>query len=110
MIEVAKQADLSQSCFGDVETLAAATSCSWRFAKNVLKAVHDGTESDLLQRNVRCDNIKATDWPNMISDFVLFPENSRAVPGQEMVSICYSVKHPKYLLLKSKYDIALAFK
>ena len=78
--------------------------------KNVLKAIHDGTESDLLQRNVRCDNIKATDWPNMISDFVLLPENSRAVPGQEMVSIRYGAKHPKYLLLKSKYDIALAFK
>ena len=110
MIEVVKQADLSQSFFGDVEILAATTSCSWRFAKNVLKAIHGRTESNLLQRNMRCDSIKATDWPNMISDFVLLPENLRAVPGQEMVSICYGVKLPKYLLLKSEYDIALAFK
>ena len=99
MIEVAKQADLSQSCFGDVETPAAATSCSWRFAKNVLKTIHDGTESDLLQRNVRCDSIKVTDWPNMISDFVPLQENLRAVPEQEVVSICCGVKSPKYLLL-----------
>ena len=49
VIEVAKQADLSQSCFGDVETLAAATSCSWLLAKNVLIAIHDGIEPDLLQ-------------------------------------------------------------
>ena len=42
--------------------------------------------------------------------FVLEPENSRAVPGQDNISIRYGHRVPKYLLLKSKEDIIDQFK
>ena len=41
---------------------------------------------------------------------MLLPENSWPVPGKEQVSFRYGVSHPKYLLLKSKNEIASAFK
>ena len=76
----------------------------------MLDAIASRTENGLLIRNLRCDSIKATHWPNEISSFVLGPENSRAVPGQEGVSVRYRVRHPKYVLLDSKGNIALRFK
>ena len=81
-----------------------------QFAKDVLIAIKNESEKDLLERNVRRDSIKATQWPEMLSQFVFTLENSRSVPGQDTVSIRYSVRRPKYLLLKSKWDIAANFK
>ena len=45
-----------------------------------------------------------------IKEFVLNSDNSRPVPGKETVSIKYGVRREKYLLQKSKYDIAREFK
>ena len=107
---VAKEAALDSNLHGDIELLASATSCDWHFAKEVLVAIKNGNESNLLERNVRRDSIKATQWPELLSQFVFMPENTRAVPGQDAVSVRYGVRRPKYLLLKSKKDIAANFK
>ena len=87
VIAVAKQAELSLENYGDVSTLASETEFGWRFANTVLKAISEGNEMELLTRNLRCDSINATHWPQMISEYVLQPENSWAVPGQEMISV-----------------------
>ena len=77
--------------------------------RTLSKATSEGNETELLTCNLRCDSIKATHWPQLISEYVLKPENSRAVNGQEMI-VRYGVKRSKYLLLHSKRNIALAFK
>ena len=59
---------------------------------------------------MRCDTIKATKWPIEITEFVLSPENSRAVPGEASVSVRYGVRKPKYILLKSRHELATTFK
>ena len=48
--------------------------------------------------------------PSKLEIFVLEPENSRAIPGNEQVSIRYGVRHAKFVLLKSKREIADEFK
>ena len=110
MIAVARKASLSTENHSDITTLSDATNCSRQFAKTVLDAIASGTENGLLKRNLRCDSIKATHWPNEISSFVLGPENSCAVPGHEGVSVRYGVRRPKYVLLDSKGNIAQHFK
>ena len=67
---------------GDIQTLMDATACSRKFARTILKAVSEGTEDQLLTRNVRCDSIKATKWPDKIANFVFQPENTRAMFGK----------------------------
>ena len=54
--------------------------------------------------------ILTTDWPQTLEQFVLRPENSRAVPGNEQVSIRYGTQHAKHILLKSKSEIIENFK
>ena len=76
----------------------------------VLEAINTGTEENLYDKNLRNDSIKFTPWMDEIKKFVLSEENSRAVPGQETVSIRYNVRKEKYVLQKSKYEIAKAFK
>ena len=111
LIAVARKASLSTKNHSDITTFSDATNCSRKFAKTVLDAIASGTENGLLKRNLRCDSIKATHWPNEISSFVLGPENSRAVPGQEGVSVRYGVRRPKYVFLDSKgKNIAQRFK
>lgn len=111
IIEVAKQTKLSINNHGDIEKLSQATSCSFRFAKKVLEGIDCGKETGILGRDVRCDSIKATDWPDKIYSHVLEnPQNTRAVPGQDKVSVRYGVRREKYLLLKSRDQIAKDFK
>ena len=95
---------------GSIALLSKYTFCSYRFAKSVLIAIKNGTEGQLLQRKTRCDAIHAdTLWTDRIIQFVLQPENSRACPGQEKISIKYGVRRPKYLLRKSRASIASEF-
>ena len=110
VVEVAKAGNLSADHHGDVSLLANAVSCGRMFAKKVLQAVHDGEEESLYERNIRCDSLLASDWPKKLEQFVLEPENSRAVPGQDNISIRYGQRVPKYLLLKSKDEIIKQFK
>ena len=72
---------------GDIEILSSVTSCSFRFAKSVLLAIEEGFEDSLLNRDRRCDSIKATDWPNTLADYVFQTENTRATPGKDTVSV-----------------------
>ena len=109
LISVAKQAGLKFNTYGDTQILMNATACSWNFADTVLKAISEGIEDQLLTRNVRCESIKATEWPDKIASFVFQPENSRAMPGQDTVSVRYGVRRPKFLLMKSRTMIAQLF-
>ena len=110
VVDVAQTAHLDINDRGSVSLLAKYTSCSWRFAKSVLLAIKNGTVEELLVRNTRCDSIHAnTLWTDRIVEFVLRPDNSRACPGQEKVSIKYGVRRPKFLLRRSRHAIATAF-
>ena len=103
VINVAKKSALSTDSHRGVTALAEAVGCSFRFAKSVITAVANGKEGSLLTRNVRSDALLATDWPTKLESYVLEPENIRAVPGNEQVSI-------RYVLLKSRQEIADNFK
>ena len=109
-INIAKASSLSSSHYGDAQLLANTVSCSRQFATKVLKMVEEGKEDSLFQSSRRIDSILATDWPDRLETFVLNPENSRAVPGKEQVSIRYGKRHTKFLLLKPKYTIIKEFK
>ena len=105
----AKEAKLDINVHGDVKTLSHVTACSQAFAKKVLEAIHTNTEEDMYEQNIRNDSIKFTAWMGIIKDFVLSSENSRPIPGKETVSIKYGVRREKYLLQKSKHEIASDF-
>ena len=108
IVDVAKDCELSSR---DADTLSSATNCSLKFAHRVLEAIDKGTVDELLKlRRERIDSMHVTKWPQLISEFVFRPENARAVPGQETVSVRYGVPKPKFLLLKSRDDIAKEFK
>ena len=51
----------------------------------------------------------ASDWPKKLKEFLLKPENSRNLPGQESVSIHYGQRVPKILLLTSKLNLITTF-
>ena len=110
MLNVAKSAKLSPDLYGDVALLATALSCGRKFATKVLNAIKNGEEDDLFVRHQQCDSLLATDWPQKLEQFVLAPENSRAVPGNDTISVRYGKRHAKYLLLKPKRTIAENFK
>ena len=108
IIDVARQNNL-QSC--DASLLASSTNCSTKYARKVLNAITEGKESELLAlRAERCDSIHVTGWPSKIAEFVLRPENARATPGNDTVSVSYGVRKPKYILLHSRNKIAGDFK
>ena len=94
----------------DTTILANVTSCHHSFAKKVLQAIACGEEQNLYKRDMKCNAIKATHWPEAIQSFVLHESNSRAVPGKEQVSVRYGFRLPKYVLLRSRKDIATSFK
>ena len=72
---------------------------------------NDNFEETLLTlRKPRFDSIQVTDWPSKIAEFVYKPENSRAVPGEEAISIRYGVHKQKHILVRSRNDIAADFK
>lgn len=51
------------------------------------------------------DRIKATETNNKISDLVIQPENSRAVPDLETISVYCGVCCLKHLLQKAKQNV-----
>ena len=110
VINVAKGGELKSNMRGNIELLANVVSCSWQYAKLVLTSIDNGTEKELFTHNKRCDSINSSDWPRKITQYVLCPENSRPIPGNEQVSIRYGVRHPKFLLLRSKQAITDEFK
>ena len=108
IIDVVKQNNLQP---GDATLLSNTTNCSVKFARKVLNAVATGAEEQLRNlRKERFDSIHVTEWPSKISEFVFRPENSRATPGQDTVSVSYGVRKPKYILLHSRTKIAQDFK
>ena len=108
IIEVAKQNNLDCN---DATLLSNATHCSIKFSRKVLTALKSGKEDQLrVLRKERFDSIHVTEWPSKITEFVFRPENSRATPGQDTVSVSYGVRKPKYLLLHSRNKIANDFK
>ena len=110
IISVAKEAKLGDE-FGDGDILAASVNCSSEFACKVLKSIANNSEEDLLNlRKTRFDSIQVTEWPSKIAEFVFRPDNTRAVPGEETVSIRYGVRKQKHILIRSRDDIAKDFK
>ena len=108
--EVIKVTGLTTQTTGGIQLLATYTNCSRKFAKSVLEAVEGNELETFIGRKTRCDSIHANRyWVDQISDFVLKPENSRAVPGQESISIKYGVRRPKYILRKPRAVIASEF-
>ena len=101
VVRVAKECGLTTDNHKDIDHLASATSCTWRFARKVLYAIAENDEKSLYQRKMKNNAIKATPWPELISKFVLNESNSRSVPGQEQVSVSYGFRLPKYILLHS---------
>ena len=107
IIDVAKQNNLQCS---DASLLSTATNCSVKFARKVLNAINLGTEAKLRAlRKERSDSIHVSEWPMKIAEYVFRPENSRATPGQDTVSVSYDVRKPKYILLHSRNKIAYDF-
>ena len=108
IIEIAKQNNLD--C-GDATLLSNVTHCSVKFARKVLTALKSEEDDQLrVLRKERFDSIHVSEWPSKITEFVFRPENSRATPGQDTVSVSYGVRRPKYLLLHSRNKIANDFK
>ena len=52
----------------------------------------------------------ADKWPEMIEDFVLRLENSRADTSFKSITVSHKIKKPRYFLLKSKLELAKEFK
>ena len=108
--EVVTQAGLSTHIQGHITLLSKYTNCSRKFAKSVMEAVESDNLNDFMKRSTRADSIHADrHWTDLIAQFVLKPENARAVPGKETVSIKYGVRRPKYLLRKTRATIAAEF-
>ena len=112
VINVAQSASLRADNHGDAALLANVVSCGQKFAMKVLQAIMKGQEEvqNLFKLDVCVDSVLTTDWPDKLEQFVIQPQNSRAVPGKEQVSIQYGKRHTKFLLLKSKYEIVNDFK
>lgn len=108
--EVAKTSGLTLANWGSVSILAKHTNCSRQFAKSVLQAIENNDLESFVSRNTRCDSIHADrQWTDQILNFVMKPENSRAVPGLEQISIKYGVRRPKFILRKPRAIIASEF-
>ena len=95
VVNVVKAGKLSSNEHGDITLLSDAVSCGKRFAKKVLNVINDGVVEELYNRNTRCDSIVTSDWPSVLENFVLRPENSHAVPGREQISVRYGQQHAK---------------
>ena len=101
VIRVVKEAKLSE---GDGKVLSSAVDCCGKFASKVLKEITNNSEENLLKLNkTRFDSIHVTEWPKKISEFVFRPENSRAVPEEESVSIRYGVGKQKHIFDISRF-------
>ena len=108
--EVVKVTGLSSTSRGSIQLLSKYTNCSRKFAKSVMLTIENNDIENFLTRNVRCDSIHANrQWTDLIIKYVLKPENARAVPGREQVSIKYGVQRPKFILGKPRAIIASEF-
>ena len=110
VIRVAKSCALSSTNRGDAALLSQITFCDRTFSMKVLTAIETNNLDLLFKRNLKSSAIKATHWPEAISSYVLNEKNSRAVPGGEQVSVRYNFRLPKFILLKSRAEIANEFK
>lgn len=94
---------------GNVTLLANAISSSRKYARKVMKAVAHDDVNSLFERRTPRFAIRTTDWPERLTEFAHKPENARAFPGQETVSISRGVRVPKFLALHSKKDVVRSF-
>lgn len=103
-------AGLTSKRHGDAKILATAIRCDHKFAMKLLRAVDAGCESSLYTRHLRAGAIKGTEYPRLLRQFVLEPENSRAHPGKEQVSVGRNLpKVPKRVLCRSREKIVEEF-
>ena len=105
--EVVKVTGLSSTSRGSIQLLSEYSNCSHKFAKSVMLPIENNGIENYLTRNIRCDSIHANrQWTDLIIKYVLKPENARAVPRREQVSIKYGVQHPKFIPRKPQAIIA----
>ena len=77
----------------------------------MLKAVKEGTVDELSSKRFRKGEIKATDYPRLLREFVYREENLRAVPGLQTVSVGRNVPRvPRRILNRSKLLVIKEFK
>ena len=107
---LAKELDLTVRKRGDVGLLCKTIVCSPAFSRKVLLAIESGSEQQLFVNVKRRGSIAITQWPQILKEYFLQPENSRAVPGHETVSIRYGVRVEKFLLLRSRKEVVRSFK
>ena len=108
-VRIVEEVGLSLDIKGDAKLLSEAVSSSPGYAKKVLRAIKEGDPGKLFKRSLYHNAVKASDWPEVLRDFVLQPENSRAVPGRETISIRRGCRVPKYTLKKNKLEIIQKF-
>ena len=108
-IGVSKEAGLNQTG-GGISSLASAIGSTRKFASKVLKAVELEKTESLFKRQNRSNSICSTDIPERLIEFLSNAEHSRALPGNETVSVAYGKRLPKFLLKKSKSELADLFK
>ena len=82
---IADEVKLSLDIKGDTKLLCEAVSSSPGYAKKVLTAKKDCDSGKLFKRTLYHNAVKASDWPEVLRDFVLQPE--------------------KYILKKTKLEI-----
>jgi hypothetical protein len=107
-IGVSKEADLNQTV-GGISSLASAIGSSRQFAAKVLKAVELEKTEELFKRKSSSNSIFGTDVPERLTEFLSNAEHSRALPGNETVNLAYGKRLPKFLLKKSKNELAQLF-
>ena len=105
-----KVVGLSSKQHSDAAILETAIRCDRKFAMKLLHEVDSGTEVSLYKRSLREGAIKGTEYPKLLRKFVLEPENSRAHPGKEHVSVGRNLpKVPKRVLCNSREQIVDEF-
>ena len=109
-LRTAERCNLSVDKHGDVSVLSRAIGSSWNYAKMILEHMKSGDTEKLFTRDTRSDAIKASEYPKLLAGFAKDPENSRAVPGNDTVSVGYKVRAPKFILIKSRVTVMKAFK
>ena len=108
-VEVTKEALSSGKPIG-ISSLASAIGSSREFATKVLNAVQLEKTEELFKRKRRSDSIFSNDILERLTEFLSNAEHSRALPGNETVSVAYGKRLPKFLLKKSKAELAQLFK
>ena len=88
---------------GDGYVLSLTVNWWGKFASKVLKEIANNSEENLLNLNKTCfDSIHVTEWINKLTELTFRPEITRAVPGEESVSIWYCALKQKHILIHSR--------